>query len=89
MSEIEEILSQAHKRLGNDYVPYRNHVIRVIHFCLALHKCNEDDERKLIIAACYHDLGIWPTLSLDYLPPSVDLAKEYLLAKNLSDSLDS
>ena len=33
---------------------------------------------KFIIAGCFHDLGIWANNTVDYLPPSIELAKNYL-----------
>ncbi|TCI05130.1 HD domain-containing protein [Corallincola luteus] len=75
---IEEILGSWQTALMADYQGYKNHVYRMLHFCFALHECRGDDREKLIIAACFHDLGIWPEGSVDYLPPSMALAKNYL-----------
>ena len=75
---LEEILAKWQKELGNDYLGYKNHLYRMVNFCFALHNCNEVERRKIIIAACFHDLGIWTSNTFDYLPPSVALAKAYL-----------
>ena len=80
---LEEILGQWKKELGEDYTPYRNHVYRMIHFCFALHDCNEEERRKIVIAGCFHDLGIWSDGTVDYLPPSVVRARDYLKANGL------
>ena len=40
--------------------------------------CKQDDKEKFIIAGCFHDLGIWANDTVDYLAPSLDLAKKYL-----------
>ena len=69
--------------IGKDYRAYKNHVYRVIHFCLALHDSNKEKREKIIIAGCFHDLGIWTNGTVDYLPPSIDLANEYLKRRNL------
>jgi len=69
--------------LGNDYLGYKNHVYRMIHFCFALHSCNHEEREKIIIAGCFHDLGIWANGTVDYLPPSIALAKEYLKQNSL------
>jgi hypothetical protein len=80
---LEEILGKWKNKLRNDYQGYNNHVYRVIYFCLALHKCNDEEREKIIIAGCFHDLGIWVNGTLDYLPPSIALVKEYLKQNNL------
>lgn len=79
----EEILSEWKEIIGKDYEGYKNHVFRIISFCLKLNPCNEEDKEKIIIAACFHDLGIWTDNTVDYLPPSISLAKDYLERKNL------
>jgi hypothetical protein len=80
---LEEILEPHAAVIGEQFLPYRNHVYRVLHFCLAFHDCHGDDEAKLIVAGCFHDLGMWPGDVIDYLAPSIGLAKTYLHEKNL------
>ena len=75
---LEGILDEWRGTIGSQYEPYRNHVYRVVHFCFALHQCTQDDREKFIIAGCFHDLGIWPGDIVDYLAPSIELAKKYL-----------
>ena len=80
---LEEILGAWKKELGNDYAGYKNHVYRMIHFCFALHVCTDEERKKIIIAGGFHDLGIWTNSTVDYLPPSINLAKEYLKQNSL------
>ena len=80
---LEEILDEWKKEIGKDYQAYKNHVYRVVHFCLALHDSNEEEREKIIITGCFHDLGIWTNDTIDYIPPSILLAKEYLTGRNL------
>ena len=80
---LEEILDKWKNELGKDYPGYRNHVYRMIHFCFALHNCDNEEREKITIAGCFHDLGIWTNGTVDYLPPSIALAKEYLKQRNL------
>lgn len=80
---LEEILEEWQDTIGADYEGYKNHVYRMVHFCLALHDCNEEDRTKMIIAGCFHDIGIWTKNTVDYIPPSIQSAKEYLTNKNL------
>ena len=80
---LEEILASWKKPLGVVYEGYKNHVYRTVNFCLILKDCSEEEREKLIIAGAFHDLGAWVENTLDYLPPSVSLAMEYLKKKNL------
>lgn len=75
---VEEIFAPWQVTLGADYLGYKNHVYRVIHFCFALHPCDVTARQKIIIAACFHDIGIWTHHTVDYLPPSIESATKYL-----------
>lgn len=77
---VDEILGRWTNELGPDGRAYSNHVHRVVNFCFALHAGDRD---KIIIAACFHDLGIWANHTFDYLQPSMALAKAYLQERNL------
>lgn len=78
---VDEILAGHSSILGADHAGYKNHVYRMINFCFAQGDLEEEQRTKVMIAGCFHDLGIWPENTLDYLPPSINLANEYL-AKN-------
>ena len=82
---LETILEEYRDTIGSQFAPYRNHVYRVLNYCFAFHDCVGDDEKKLVISACFHDLGIWPDDNVDYLPGSIALAKQYLSRTNQSD----
>ena len=82
---LEEILSQWQETIGRDYEGYKNHVYRMIHYCFAFKDCNEEEREKIIIAAAFHDIGIWTKNTLDYIPPSISPAMEYLNKKNLNN----
>ena len=82
---LEEILSEWQEIIGKDYQGYKNHVYRMIHCCFALKDCNEEEREKIIIAAAFHDIGIWSKNTLDYIPPSIPLAMEYLNRRNLKN----
>ncbi|WP_017720550.1 hypothetical protein [Kamptonema formosum] len=75
---IEEILSVWQERIGDDYPGYRGHVYRMFNFCLALRSCTEEENTKLAIAACFHDIGLWSDHTVDYISPSVAQVKQYL-----------
>jgi len=81
---VENILDKWKSRLGNDLDGYKNHVYRMINFSFALSKLNDEQREKIIIAGCFHDLGIWSDDTFDYLPPSIVLAKNYLEQNNLA-----
>jgi hypothetical protein len=84
IARVEEILGSSRGALGDDFRAYRNHVYRVIHYCFALQECHSDDREKVLIAASFHDLGIWTDRTFDYLQPSIALANEYLSANELT-----
>ncbi|HEX6094886.1 MAG TPA: hypothetical protein VF432_01075 [Thermoanaerobaculia bacterium] len=78
-----DILDRWKRELGDDAVAYRNHVHRVIHFCDAYINGDAEQREKVVIAACFHDLGIWVNGTWDYIPPSIALAKDYLREQRL------
>lgn len=80
---LEEIFAPWQSRIGADYLGYRNHVYRVLHFCFATHQCSAEERQKLIIAGAFHDIGIWSDGTVDYLPPSIIQAKTYLTNNRL------
>ena len=80
---VEEILGKRKVEIGQDYAGYKNHVYRMLNFCFALHDGNSEAREKLIIAGCFHDLGIWTSNTFAYLPPSMALAKAYLQQNQL------
>ena len=81
---LEEILGAWEQQIGKDYAAYRNHVYRMVHYCFALRDCSEEERNKIVVAGCFHDIGIWSDGTIDYLPPSVVRAREYLQEKGLS-----
>lgn len=80
MSIVDEVLDRYASELGRDFVGYRNHVHRVANLCRAITDASGDDLGKIAIAAAFHDLGIWTDDTFDYLPPSIGLARQYLMA---------
>ena len=80
---LEEIFSDFKKTIGSEYQGYRNHVYRMIHFCLALRECSKEEREKIIIAGAFHDIGIWIEDTVDYIPPSLPPAMDYLKKRNL------
>lgn len=81
---LEKILLNWKDAMGDNYKPYKNHVYRVVNFCFALSPCTGEDREKVIIAGCFHDLGIWTNHTVNYLLPSVELAKHYLESEDKS-----
>lgn len=82
---IDSILNAYRSELSENYEPYRNHVYRVYNFAL-MQLDPKEDLKKLSIATAFHDLGIWTNKTLDYLEPSVQLAREYCRKQNISSS---
>ena len=82
---LEDILSEWQETIGSEYLGYRNHVYRMVHFCLALRDCTEEEGEKFIIAGAFHDIGIWIDDTVDYILPSITPAMVYLRQRNLED----
>jgi hypothetical protein len=80
---LEEILGEWKSEIGSDFQGYKNHVYRMVNFCFAQNDFKPEEREKIVIAGCFHDLGIWSGDTFDYLPPSVLLAKDYLRKNNL------
>lgn len=82
---IDEILAAHKNELGKDLAGYRNHVYRMVNFCFAQGEFDAEQREKIVIAGSFHDLGIWTGDTFDYLPPSVELAEEYLDRNGMND----
>ena len=82
---IDNILAPWKDVIGADYQGYRNHVVRMATFCLHLESCTAEEQKKIEIAASFHDIGMWTDQTLDYLLPSVSAARTYLEDHNLTD----
>lgn len=82
---IDKVLSQWSEELGADFEAYKNHLYRMANFSLVLSEANDVQKEKIEIAAAFHDLGIWSEGTVDYLDPSVQLAKDYLAESEQQD----
>ncbi len=82
---VDLVLAPWREVLGEDWTAYRNHVMRTLHFCLAISPCGVIERQKLEIAGCFHDIGLWTHHTLDYLEPSVLPARAFLAEKGLED----
>lgn len=78
-TKIEELLLPYRGLIGSHYIHYKNHAHRVVNFALELKdEIKADDEEKMVIAAVFHDIGMWTANSFDYLNPSITEATIYL-----------
>lgn len=85
---VDEALAPFRGAIGDDWDGYRNHVLRVLNFCAAL----GDDAvvpDTLVIAAAFHDLGIWSDRTFDYLAPSAAQARAYTCAHHAAPGADA
>ena len=82
---IDDILSEWKNTIDSDYDGYRNHVCRMVIFCLNIEPYTEEEKNKICIAAAFHDIGIWVENTVDYAEHSVPPALEYLKENNLED----
>jgi len=81
---VDALLGPFADALGRDFPGYRYHVTRVLNFLFALAPQLGEAPEPVLIAAAFHDLGIWTDGTFDYLGPSRRLAREYLAARNLA-----
>ena len=81
--QADEILEEWKGVIGPDFGGYRNHVFRVINFCFALADDRIRDRDKVVVSACFHDIGIWPGGNFDYLGPSKARSADYLTRNGL------
>jgi hypothetical protein len=86
MPLIDDVLGARSEMIGRDLEGYRNHVYRMVNFTYAMDDFDEESRRRIAIAGCFHDIGIWPERTLDYLEPSAGRADEYLAENGLSDT---
>jgi hypothetical protein len=80
---LEDILEEWEVAVGQDFQGYKNHVYRMINFCFAQGDLSNEAREKIVIAGCFHDLGIWSDNTFNYLLPSINLAKEFLQQNDL------
>ena len=88
LSLLDEILESYQEQIGKNFLGYKNHNYRVLHFCFALKDFNEEDKNKMMIAAAFHDIAFFTKGTVDYLPPSIEIAKEYLSQNNKEDQIE-
>ncbi|MEV0298639.1 hypothetical protein [Nocardia sp. NPDC050710] len=91
---IAEILEDWGSALGADHRGYLNHAIRVVQVADLLHLRAGGGEAELpsgrlefIVAAAFHDLGIWSDGTWDYLPPSIERARQWLTESGHEDRI--
>jgi hypothetical protein len=75
---VDQILAAHRPALGADFTAYRHHVHRVLHAYAALSPLPGEPPEPVLVAAAFHDLGIWTHRSFDYLGPSIAAAIAYL-----------
>jgi hypothetical protein len=80
---VDDVLSDHATVLGDDFVAYRNHVYRIVNLCVAI--AGRSELEKIAVAAAFHDLGIWTNGTFDYIAPSIELARHYLVARACED----
>ncbi len=78
IAEIEEPLSAFREVAGPHFDAVRNHIYRMYYFTLELVDDPDGAHLPTAIAGVYHDIGVFTTGGMDYIDPSVTLAKDYL-----------
>src|SRR5665647_1115347 len=80
---LDDLLQPWHDALGRDRRAYENHVRRILALCesvaaAAAVPASDEVRHAWLVAAAFHDLGIWSAGTWDYLDPSVALAQAWL-----------
>lgn len=78
IEKINDLLLPYQPVLRQDFKRYGNHVCRVWKHCSLLDGKYENRE-KYMLAAVFHDIGIWTDHTFDYIAPSVREARDFLL----------
>jgi hypothetical protein len=78
IATLDELLEAHRAELGKDFTAYRNHTYRVVNLCAGLSSSDPEQLQKMVIAAAFHDMGIWTDGTFDYLQPSIRLAGAHL-----------
>lgn len=70
---LDRVLQEHQSALGEDFVAYRNHCLRVLSFAAHFLRENATESAVHLMAygLAYHDLGLWVDKELDYLQPSL------------------
>ena len=81
---FDAILSEFGGVVGRDLEAYRNHCLRVLNFVARLRpELDERETRLVAVALAFHDLGLWTANTVDYIPPSAKLARDWAEANRL------
>lgn len=88
LAVVDHLLAQYQQQIGDIFPGYRNHVYRMVHLCLACATYSTDEVEKIQIAGVFHDIGLWTAQTLDYLPPSAQVAADYLRSIGKADWVD-
>ena len=75
---LDALLQPHAAALGRDLAGYSNHAYRVVNLAWAAGDGDDAAFERLVIAAAFHDLGIWTARTFDYIDPSLALAREHL-----------
>ncbi|UJB21447.1 MULTISPECIES: hypothetical protein [Lysobacter] len=85
---VDDLLSTYSEEISHDFPGYSNHVYRLLNFFAALTRSHGRLTDAALIAAVFHDIGIWTASTFDYLQPSTAQAKRHMLATR-ADTIDS
>lgn len=79
--QLDAALDEWRSQIGANFNAYRNHCYYVLNVVNALVQPTSKELDQIAVAVAFHDLGIWSDKTLDYLDPSAEHAKAYLIAR--------
>lgn len=89
VTAIESVLDAHRAALGGDYDGYHHHAHRVFHLARRFAGDAPGTVARLATACAFHDLGIWADGTFDYLAPSAERARQWLLDAGRADDVDT
>jgi hypothetical protein len=79
--QLDAALEEWAGQIGTNFSAYRNHCYYVLNVVNALAQPSAQELEQVAIAVAFHDLGIWSDHTLDYLDPSAERARTWLVGK--------
>ena len=79
---IDDLLARYESELGENLVPYRGHLLRVLTYAVHFLGGDKTHLHEMEVALVYHDLGVWAANTLNYLEPSIELALKDNVSNN-------
>ncbi|MEO1014327.1 MAG: HD domain-containing protein [Pseudomonadota bacterium] len=85
---IDDLLDKHRTTIGEQFVGYRNHCFTVYNIVRALMDLTPEDDAAVAIAVAFHDIALWTDDRIDYIDPSIALARDWCAASGHGEKAD-